>query len=251
MRAALSIPLIAALGFAGCRPALLEERNFLEDQVTFLRGEVDSSNDRVLELQRELDTCQQDTDLRAVRQILDEVGVNADEPLQAVLHTSRGDIRVELLPRHAPRTVANFVGLAEGTRPWTHPRTGTPQEGTPLYRDLLFHRVLEAYVIQTGDPLGDGTGKPGYAIPDEFHDDIWYGEAGMLGMANSGPDTNGSQFFITLGEARHLNNKHTLFGKVVEGMDVVTEISVVPVGRLVEYRPNRDVTLRSIEIIRP
>jgi len=244
------IVLAAAALLPGCRPALLEERNDLRLKVEQLQDKLQTQEDRIHELEREIDGCQAEVDRKAVREVLAEVDVDPERPLFAVLETSEGTIRVELYPRKAPRTVASFVGLAEGSRPWTDPRTGEAIQGRPLFEDLLFHRVIEGYVIQTGDPLGDGTGTPGYTVPDEFDDDLWYSGSGMLGMANSGPDSNGSQFFITLDEARHLNDKHTLFGKVVGGMAVVEAISRVPVGASVRFRPDADVRLHRIVIQR-
>lgn len=248
-----SLPWILAASLpilAGCQPALLEERNDLREQVDQLQGKLQTQEDRIHELERELDGCEAEVDRKAVREVLDEVNVDPARPLFAVLRTSEGAIRVELFPAHAPRTVASFVGLAEGTRAWTDPRTGALVEGKPLFRDLLFHRVIAGYVIQTGDPVGDGTGTPGYSVPDEISDELWYGEPGMLGMANSGPDSNGSQFFITLDAARHLNGRHTLFGRVVEGMDVVQAISLIPAGTTARFRPDRDVLLQGIVIER-
>jgi peptidyl-prolyl cis-trans isomerase A (cyclophilin A) len=240
---------LVVVTLGGCQPALLEERNDLRADVVELKDRLQASEDQVHGLERDLDTCQQEVGRRAVRSVLAEVNVDPDAPLHAVLQTSMGDIRVELYPASAPRTVASFVGLAEGSRDWMD-RSGALRSGEPLYRDLLFHRVIAGHVIQTGDPLGDGTGTPGYAIPDEFTDDLWFGDPGMLGMANSGPDSNGSQFFITLDEARHLNNRHTVFGKVVDGMDVVRAIAAAPVGAVARFRPDRDLLLDRIVIER-
>ena len=241
---------LVVVTLGGCQPTLLEERNDLRADVVELKDQLQASEDHVHELERELDTCQQEVGRKAVRSVLAEVKLEPDAPLFAVLQTSMGDIRVELYPASAPRTVASFVGLAEGTRDWSDPRSGALRSGEPLYQNLLFHRVIEDHVIQTGDPRSDGTGTPGYTIPDEFTDDLWFGDPGMLGMANSGPDSNGSQFFITLDEARHLNNKHTVFGKVVDGMDVVRAIATVPVGEMARFRPNRDLLLERIVIER-
>ncbi|MFW6449362.1 MAG: peptidylprolyl isomerase, partial [Halobacteriota archaeon] len=123
--------------------------------------------------------------------------------MEATLHTTRGDIRIELFDERAPRTVDNFVGLATGERAWDHPETGETVEGEPLYEDVPFHRVIDGFMIQTGDPTGTGRGGPGYTFDDEFHDDLTHDGPGVLSMANSGPNTNGSQFFVTLDATPH------------------------------------------------
>ena len=125
--------------------------------------------------------------------------------------------------------MANFVGLAEGTIEWTHPGTGQKQKA-PFYDGIVFHRVIDGFMIQGGDPLGKGYGGPGYKFEDEFHPSLRHTRAGMLSMANAGPNTNGSQFFITLGPTPHLDNRHTVFGEVVEGMDVVMKIGKTKTG---------------------
>ncbi len=141
----------------------------------------------------------------------------------ATIHTSRGDIDIELFSERAPKTVENFIELATGNKSWTHPQT---EETTnkPLYDDVPFHRVIEDFMIQTGDPTGTGRGGPGYTFDDEFHPDLRHDEPGILSMANHGPNTNGSQFFITLDAHPHLDDRHAVFGTVTDGMDVVREI---------------------------
>ncbi|WP_235920756.1 peptidylprolyl isomerase [Natronorubrum halalkaliphilum] len=166
--------------------------------------------------------------------------------MTATLHTNRGDIEVELYDDRAPRTVDNFVGLATGERPWIDPETGEEVDGEPLYDDVLFHRVIEDFMIQTGDPLGTGRGGPGYRFDDEFHEDLRHDDAGVLSMANSGPDTNGSQFFITLEAQPHLDGRHTVFGTVIDGMDVVREIGGVETDS--SDRPAADVVLESVSV---
>ena len=167
--------------------------------------------------------------------------------LTATLETSKGDIEIELFDERAPRTVENFVGLATGEREWTHPETGETVDG-PLYDDVLFHRVIEGFMIQTGDPTGTGRGGPGYEFDDEFHDDLRHDDPGIVSMANSGPDTNGSQFFITLDAQPHLDDRHAVFGKVIDGMDVVREIGNVETDR--NDKPKTDVSLENVEIHR-
>jgi peptidyl-prolyl cis-trans isomerase A (cyclophilin A) len=161
--------------------------------------------------------------------------------------TSEGRFTVRLFADEAPRTVENFVGLAEGTREWTDPASGKKQK-TPLYNGVVFHRVIDGFMIQGGDPLGQGTGGPGYKFADEFHPSLRHSNPGILSMANSGPNTNGSQFFITLGPTPHLDNRHSVFGEVVEGMDVVKRIGSVRTGP--RDRPVTDVVIKTVTIER-
>ena len=132
---------------------------------------------------------------------------------RATLHTSMGDIVIDLLPNHAPKTVANFIELASGMREWVKPSTGE-KTNQPLYDGTVFHRVIKGFMIQGGDPLGTGTGGPGYRFADEFHPELTFSKPYLLAMANAGPGTNGSQFFITVNETPWLNRKHTIFGEV-------------------------------------
>ena len=136
-------------------------------------------------------------------------------PLTATLTTTQGDIVIQLFPDHAPKTVENFVGLAEGTKEWLDPATGQVS-GKPFYDGLTFHRVISNFMLQGGDPLGTGTGGPGYTFEDEFHPDLQFDRPYLLAMANAGPGTNGSQFFITLVPTDWLNRKHTIFGEVTD-----------------------------------
>jgi peptidyl-prolyl cis-trans isomerase A (cyclophilin A) len=131
----------------------------------------------------------------------------------ATFHTTAGDLTCELFPRQAPKTVANFVGLAQGTKDWTNPDTHKVEHGVPLYNGTIFHRVIPNFMIQGGDPLATGEGGPGYSFEDEFSPDLTFDQPGRLAMANSGPGTNGSQFFITEVPTPHLNGKHTIFGQ--------------------------------------
>ena len=150
--------------------------------------------------------------------------VKAGKDLYATFKTTMGDIVVKLFPKDAPKTVANFVGLATGEREWTDPRSGA-KSTAPLYDGTVFHRVLPDFMIQGGDPLGRGTGGPGYQFEDEFQSGKTFDKPGLLAMANSGPNTNGSQFFITEVPTPWLNNKHTIFGEVVKGLDLVPKIT--------------------------
>jgi len=151
--------------------------------------------------------------------------------LFATLSTNLGDIRVQLFPNHAPKTVKNFVGLADGTGEWTDPKTGKPGQGA-LYSGTVFHRVISGFMIQGGDPLGTGTGGPGYRFNDEIHPELQFSKPYLLAMANAGPGTNGSQFFVTVAATPWLNGKHTIFGEVADqaSRDVVDKIIATPCG---------------------
>ena len=162
--------------------------------------------------------------------------------LTATLQTSEGTIVLRLFPDHAPKTVSNFVELAEGTRQWTDPNTRQTSSGK-LYDGTIFHRVIPDFMIQGGDPLGTGTGGPGYKFGDEFHPELSFDRPYLLAMANAGPGTNGSQFFITTVPTPWLNRKHTIFGEVIEGADVVDRISHVKTQA--GDRPVTDVVLES------
>ena len=161
--------------------------------------------------------------------------------------TSEGRFTVRLYDADAPKTVANFVELAEGTKQWTDPRSGGAVT-QPYYNGTIFHRVIDGFMIQGGDPLGQGTGGPGYNFGDEFSPKLRHSKAGILSMANRGPNTNGGQFFITLGPTPHLNDRHSVFGDVVEGMDVVKKIGSTPTGE--RDRPVKDVVITTIQIKR-
>jgi peptidyl-prolyl cis-trans isomerase A (cyclophilin A) len=169
------------------------------------------------------------------------------ETLTATLATSRGTIKVRLFPDHAPKTVRNFTELAEGKREWTHPRTRSVSSDK-LYDGTVFHRVIDGFMIQGGDPLGTGTGGPGYEFEDEIHPDLQFDRPYLLAMANAGPGTNGSQFFITVGPTKWLNGRHTIFGEVIEGTDVVDAIAKSKTGP--GDRPAQDVVLQSVTISR-
>ncbi|WP_248964483.1 peptidylprolyl isomerase [Sphaerisporangium perillae] len=172
------------------------------------------------------------------------------ENLIAKLRTTLGDIKLRLFPDHAPKTVRNFVELAEGGREWTHPGTGQ-KTNDKLYDGTIFHRVIQGFMIQGGDPLGHGVGGPGYDFDDEIHPDLQFSRPYLLAMANAGKrfgrGTNGSQFFITVVPTPHLNGKHTIFGEVIEGQDVVDAIAKTPAR---QDRPLTDVVIQEVVIER-
>ena len=170
----------------------------------------------------------------------------------ATIHTNHGDINVDLFGNHAPKTVANFIGLANGTQAWTHPQTGEPQT-TPLYDGVVFHRIIKEFMLQGGDPLGQGIGGPGYEFDDEIHGELTFGDKYVLAMANAGTrggrGTNGSQFFITTAPTPWLQGKHTIFGVVSddESKRVVDAIDAVDTdGRDVPHEP---VVISSIDVV--
>jgi peptidyl-prolyl cis-trans isomerase A (cyclophilin A) len=168
--------------------------------------------------------------------------------LYAHFTTTEGAFTARLFDEDAPNTVANFVGLAEGTKEWTDPRTSRKAK-TPYYNGTVFHRVIAGFMIQGGDPLGQGTGGPGYRFADEFSPKLRHHKAGILSMANSGPNTNGGQFFITLAETSWLNDKHSVFGEIVEGMDVVKKIGATATSKPGD-RPLKPITIESVTIER-
>jgi len=177
-------------------------------------------------------------------------GQAKEKPLKpgiyAHFETTEGSFTVKFLEKEAPKTVANFVGLAEGT---IEPITGKPGKSKPYYDGLTFHRIMDGFMIQGGDPTGTGTGGVGYQFADEFHPKLRFTKAGVVAMANIGrPNTNGSQFFVTLAPTEHLNDKHSIFGEVVEGMDVVSRIGKVKTGP--NNRPLTPVIMKKVTIER-
>lgn len=166
---------------------------------------------------------------------------------QATLHTNHGDIVINLFAEHAPKTVENFVGLATGTKEYRDPETGASTTGN-FYDGLTFHRIIDGFMIQGGCPQGTGTGGPGYRFGDEFHPDLAFNKPYLLAMANAGPGTNGSQFFITVTQTPHLNFRHTIFGEVADqaSRDVVDAIAKVRTGR--GDRPVDPVVIESVEV---
>ncbi|MEH0545521.1 peptidylprolyl isomerase [Streptomyces sp. B21-105] len=172
------------------------------------------------------------------------------EHLYATLKTSAGDVEIRLFPDHAPKTVRNFVELATGEREWVNPETGV-KSSARLYDGTVFHRVISGFMIQGGDPLGNGTGDPGYQFADEFHPELRFDRPYLLAMANSGPNTNGSQFFITVAPTAWLTRKHTIFGEVVDaaGQKVVDAIAKVQTNSRTK-RPLKDIVIESVVVER-
>jgi peptidyl-prolyl cis-trans isomerase A (cyclophilin A) len=171
------------------------------------------------------------------------------DALYATLHTNHGDIRLELFPNHAPKTVRNFVELAEGTKPYTDPRTGQPGSG-PYYDGTLSHRVISGFMIQMGDPTATGRGGPGFTFEDEFHPELSFDRPYLLAMANAGPGTNGSQFFITVSPTPHLNRRHTIFGQVADEASAKVVDSIANTPTAPGDRPRQDVVIERVEIHR-
>jgi peptidyl-prolyl cis-trans isomerase A (cyclophilin A) len=168
-------------------------------------------------------------------------------PIFATFNTSEGRFKARLYDDKAPKTVANFVGLAEGSKEWTDPKT-RQQVKRPFYDGLIFHRVIDGFMLQGGCPMGNGMGGPGYKFADEFAPGLKHDRPGLLSMANAGPNTNGSQFFVTLVPTPWLDNKHAIFGEVVEGMDIVQKIGKTRTGP--QDRPVKDIVINSLKIDR-
>lgn len=171
------------------------------------------------------------------------------EAVYATLHTNAGPIRLELFPNHAPKTVRNFSELAEGAREYVDPRTGQPGSG-PYYDGTISHRVISGFMIQMGDPTGTGRGGPGYQFADEFHPELRFDRPYLLAMANAGPGTNGSQFFITVAPTPHLNNRHTIFGQVADEASTKVVDSIAKTATGPGDRPRQDVVIERVEIER-
>jgi len=166
--------------------------------------------------------------------------------LLAHFTTSEGRFTARLFDGETPNTVANFTGLADGSKEWTDPRSGRKVK-QPYYNGTVFHRVIDGFMIQGGDPLGQGTGGPGYTFADEFHPKLRHSKAGILSMANRGPNTNGGQFFITLAPTPWLDDKHSVFGEITEGIDVVKRIGSTPTSKPGD-RPVKPITIESVTI---
>ena len=217
----------------------VQEKIRLETENARLRAQVEA-----LRTDRKAD---KDIDEKLVSETADLLGISPDQKLYATFVTSKGRIVTELYWRRAPRTVTNFVQLAEGKKEWTDTRDGK-RKRVPFYDGTIFHRVIPNFMIQGGDPLGTGVGGPGYQFKDEFHPSLRHGEAGILSMANAGPNTNGSQFFITETATPMLDRKHSVFGKVVENLPIVGVIARVKKSENSPERPDPPVVLKRVRI---
>ena len=251
-------PLIAAVVLSGCASQaeldqVTAERDQLAAKVTELEGQTvslgkerDRLSRQVAKLSKEEAAKQAALSARGDKavEVRKEIGVGATDALAATFHTTAGDIRCDLYVDQAPVTVLNFVQLAEGTKEWTTPQGEKVTK--PLYNGTPFHRVIPNFMIQGGDPAGNGSGGPGFTFEDEFDPELRFDKPGQLAMANRGPRTNGSQFFITDSAPKHLNDKHTIFGQC-GNLDVVKTIINAPAVRT---KPNEPVLLNSVEIHR-
>ncbi|MEW5852929.1 MAG: peptidylprolyl isomerase [Myxococcota bacterium] len=248
-----SLLVVPLLLLSGCQNKELEAKlKGLEEEVQKLKAETNRAQAEAARARQ--DSARKDQEIKTLREQLDaekkedvmaELGVKPGDKLYATFKTSMGDMVAELYWDKVPLTVANFVQLAEGTKEWNDPRTRQKVK-KPLYDGTIFHRVIPDFMIQGGDPLGNGTGGPGYRFADEIVPELKHTEPGVLSMANSGPNTNGSQFFITEKATPWLDGKHTVFGKIIEGEDLIPKITRVP--RNAQDRPNTDVVLKKVAI---
>jgi len=237
------------LAFSACANAELENKvTSLEGENASLKKELDGARRAQTDLREQLKVSKA-TPAANTEEVGKTLGVKPGEKLYATFETSMGTMVAELFWEKAPNTVTNFVQLAEGTKEWTDPKTNQKVK-RPLYDGTIFHRVIPDFMIQGGDPLGLGTGGPGYRFPDEFNPALRHVGVGVLSMANSGPNSNGSQFFITEKDTPWLDNKHSVFGKVVEGLELVPKITRVekdPNDRS-NSRPKVAITLKKVRI---
>jgi len=225
---------------------LVAERDQLEARVSALEANLKTTEQERDAWKSRAETLQDRLDDQRVRETLVRLGLEGDEGLGATLETSMGTIHCVLWPDKAPITVLNFVELAEGSRSWRDPRTGLDVDRR-LYDGTVFHRVIPNFMIQGGDPLGNGTGGPGYKFEDEIVSGLVFDRPGLLAMANAGPNTNGSQFFVTEAAQPGLNGKHTIFGECEE-LDLVREITRVDRDSM--DKPLEPVTLKRVTISR-
>ena len=244
------------VGVVGCvseeeYDAVLGERDALRSRIAELEDEVDKQKGRVKELEKNLKSSSMKKVNRPpeaqIAAALSELAIGRTDKLRAKFDTSMGPIDCELLPQVAPNTVLNFVALAEGKKEWTDPKSGEKTK-EPLYDGTKFHRVIKNFMIQGGDPLGTGQGGPGYRFGDEVWPDVRFDRPGVLAMANAGPNTNGSQFFITNSKPSHLNGRHTIFGLC--DLETVVKIMDVEVGGADGSTPKKDVVLKKLTIVR-
>ncbi len=251
MRAISSLIFVATLALSGgaCANAELEQKvKDLEEQKSSIEKELKASEQARKNLQQKLAQA-----AAAPKVNTDEVaktlGVKPGEKLYATFETTMGNLVAELFWEKAPTTVTNFVQLAEGTKEWTNPKTNKVEK-SPLYNGTIFHRVIPDFMIQGGDPLGTGTGDPGFRFADEFNPELRHIGPGVLSMANSGKNTNGSQFFITEKDTPWLDGRHSVFGKVVEGADLIPKITRVEKVAEGNDKPKVDIVLKKVTISR-
>jgi peptidyl-prolyl cis-trans isomerase A (cyclophilin A) len=238
-----------AVLFSGCANAELEGKvKELEKKNEALQSEVKSLESAKRSLQQKLAQAQTEPPKVNLDDVGKTLGVKPGEKLYATFETSMGRLVAELFWEKAPNTVTNFVQLAEGTKEWTDPRTNK-KEKKPLYNGTMFRRVIPDFMIQGGDPLGNGTGGPGYTFADEFHPSLKHDGPGVLSMANSGRNTNGSQFFITEKETPWLDRRHSIFGRVTDGLDLIPKITrVEKADGEGGSKPKVDIVLTSVTI---
>jgi peptidyl-prolyl cis-trans isomerase A (cyclophilin A) len=242
-----TLPLLLALAACGPSSETRDRIAQLEAQVQELKTakdkvqkELEVSRDRVATLERQATASASD-------RVFSELGISSEGSVKAVIATSMGDIRCTLWPKVAPAAVLNFVQLSEGTKSWQDPRTGE-QVKRPLYSGTTFHRVIPGFMIQGGDPLGTGTGGPGYSFADEIRPDVIFDHPGLLAMANAGPNTNGSQFFVTDAIPKGIDGRYTILGDCADSVGVVKSIAAVPRDR--SDKPLADVTIKKVTIQR-
>ena len=248
MKKSFFVPVFSILfTLTACGPdtAQQEALQEVESKLNTTQDELDRTRRENDALKARVESLVEEVAAQHLAATLSQLGIEPGEPLSATLTTSMGDFHCELFPQDAPKTVLNFVQLAEGSRTWTHPRTGQQVDG-PLYDGTIFHRVIPGFMVQAGDPLGTGTGGPGYKFEDEFSDRS-FDKPGVLAMANAGANTNGSQFFITEAPTPHLSGKHSIFGQCEE-VDLIKKITGV--DRLPGDKPEKDVVLKRVIIKR-
>ena len=228
---------------------VVQERDALKGRVKVLEDELDKARAEAKQAKSALTEAEKPSRPPEAQVVAAKAQLKLapEQELVATLKTNLGDIACKLWPDLAPETVTNFVGLAEGTKEWIDPSTGGATK-KPLYDGTKFHRVIKDFMIQGGDPLGTGMGGPGYRFGDEVWPDVKFSRPGLLAMANAGPGTNGSQFFITTGTPQHLNMRHTIFGECE--LDVVQKIAAVEVGGPQRSTPVKDVVLQKVVIDR-
>lgn len=241
---------LAALAATSCQPPkdLTDKVASLEKDLSTCKADLKSAEQAKKNLEKKL-ARQAETPPPPpvnVEEVAKTLGIKPGDKLYATFDTSMGKIVVELFWDKVPNTVTNFVQLAEGTKEWMDPNNGNKPTKKPLYNGTKFHRVIPDFMIQGGDPLGTGTGGPGYKFADEFHPDLRHAGPGVLSMANSGRNTNGSQFFITEKATPWLDNKHSIFGQVIDGLSLIGEVTRVPRGA--NDKPTTDIVLQKVLI---